>query len=118
MQFWRFGDFYQIGEEVSKEVKEKLGFTPTLINPRYVTGLDKQLLEELKKNHKLVITLEDGILDGGFGSSISSYYGDTDIKVKNYGLKKEFIDRYDVNEILKENRLTPSQIVEDITNNI
>lgn len=86
------GDFYQIGEEVAKEVKEKLGFTPTLINPRYVTGLDKELLEDLKKNHKLVITLEDGILDGGFGSSIASYYGDTDMKVKNYGLKKEFID--------------------------
>lgn len=108
------GDFYQIGEEVAKEIKEKLGFTPTLINPRYVTGLDKELLEDLKKNHKLVITLEDGILDGGFGSSISSYYGDTDIKVKNYGLKKEFIDRYDVNDILKENRLTSIQIVEDI----
>ena len=112
------GDFYQIGEEVSKEIKEKLGFTPTLINPRYVTGLDNQLLENLKKNHKLVITLEDGILDGGFGSSIASYYGDTDMKVKNYGLKKEFIDRYDVNDILRENRLTSIQIVEDIRNNI
>lgn len=112
------GDFYQIGEEVSKEVKEKLGFTPTLINPRYVTGLDKELLENLKKNHKLVITLEDGILDGGFGSSIASYYGESDMKVKNYGLKKEFIDRYDVNDILRENRLTSEQIVEDISNNI
>lgn len=112
------GDFYQIGEEVAKEVKEKLGFTPTLINPRYVTGLDKELLEDLKKNHKLVITLEDGILDGGFGSSIASYYGDTDMKVKNYGLKKEFIDRYDVNDILRENRLTSEQILEDIRNNI
>lgn len=112
------GDFYQIGEEVSKEIKEKLGFTPTLINPRYVTGLDNELLENLKKNHKLVITLEDGILDGGFGSSIASYYGDTDMKVKNYGLKKEFIDRYDVNDILRENRLTSIQIVEDIRNNI
>ena len=112
------GDFYQIGEEVSKEVKEKLGFTPTLINPRYVTGLDKELLEDLKKNHKLVITLEDGILDGGFGTNIASYYGMTDMKVNNYGLKKEFIDRYDINEILKENRLTPIQIVEDIKNNI
>lgn len=112
------GDFYQIGEEVSKEVKEKLGFTPTLINPRYVTGLDKELLEDLKKNHKLVITLEDGILDGGFGSSIASYYGESDMKVKNYGLKKEFIDRYDVNDILRENRLTSEQIVEDISNNI
>ena len=66
LQFQRFGDFYQIGEKVSKEVKEKLGFTPTLINPKYVTGLDNELLEDLKKNHKLVITLEDGILDGGF----------------------------------------------------
>jgi len=112
------GDFYQIGEEVSKEVKEKLGFTPTLINPRYVTGIDTELLEDLKKNHKLVITLEDGILDGGFGTNIASYYGNTDMKVKNYGLKKEFIDRYDVNDILRENRLTPNQIVEDITKNI
>lgn len=112
------GDFYQIGEEVSKKVKEKLGFTPTLINPRYVTGIDKELLEDLKKNHQLVITLEDGILDGGFGANIASYYGDADIKVKNYGLKKEFIDRYDVNEILKENRLTKEQILEDIENNI
>ena len=89
-----------------------------MINPRYVTGLDNELLENLKKNHKLVITLEDGILDGGFGSSIASYYGEADMKVKNYGLKKKFIDRYDVNDILKENRLTPEQIVEDIKNNI
>lgn len=112
------GDFYQIGEKVSKEVKEKLGFTPTLINPRYVTGVDKELLDRLKEKHKLVITLEDGILDGGFGSNIASYYGNTNIKVINYGLKKEFIDRYDIDEILKENRLTPNQIVEDIKNNI
>lgn len=112
------GDFYQIGEEVSKAVKENLGFTPTLINPRYVTGLDNELLEDLKKNHKLVITLEDGILDGGFGASIASYYGESDMKVKNYGLKKEFIDRYDLNDILRKNRLTPNQIVEDISNNI
>lgn len=112
------GDFYQIGEEVSREIKEKLGFTPTLINPRYVTGLDIELLENLKKNHKIVITLEDGILDGGFGANIASYYGTTNIKVKNYGLKKEFIDRYDVNEILKENRLTPGQILKDIENEL
>lgn len=112
------GDFYQIGEKVSREVKDKLGFTPTLINPRYVTGLDNELLEDLKKNHKLIITLEDGILDGGFGASIASYYGTTDMKVKNYGLKKEFIDRYDINEVLEANRLTPKQIVEDIKNNL
>lgn len=110
------GDFYQIGEEVEKELKEKLDINATLINPRYITGLDEELLENLKQNHDLVITLEDGILDGGFGEKIASFYGTSDMKVKNYGIKKAFYDRYDVKELLKENRLTKEQIVEDIKN--
>lgn len=108
------GDFYQLGEEVSKELKEKLNVNATLINPRYITGIDKELLEELKSNHDIVITLEDGILQGGFGEKIASFYGDTDVKVKNYGIEKAFYDRYDVNELLKENRITKEQIVEDV----
>ena len=91
------GDFYQLGEEVLREIEKKLGFTPTLINPRYITGLDKEMLTELQNNHDMVITLEDGILNGGFGEKIASFYGTTDMKVKNYGFKKEFIDRYEVN---------------------
>lgn len=110
------GDFYQIGEEVEKELKEKLDINATLINPRYITGLDEELLENLKQNHNLVITLEDGILEGGFGEKIASFYGTSDMKVKNYGIKKAFYDRYDVKELLKENRLTKEQIVEDIKN--
>lgn len=108
------GDFYQLGEEVSKELKEKLNVNATLINPRYITGLDKELLEELKANHDIVITLEDGILQGGFGEKIASFYGDSDIKVKNYGIEKAFYDRYDVNELLKANRITKEQITEDV----
>ena len=108
------GDFYQLGEEVSKELKEKLNVNATLINPRYITGLDKELLEELKANHDIVITLEDGILQGGFGEKIASFYGDSDIKVKNYGIEKAFYDRYNVNELLKANRITKEQITEDI----
>ncbi|MEI3394689.1 MAG: 1-deoxy-D-xylulose-5-phosphate synthase [Clostridia bacterium] len=108
------GDFYQLGEEVSKELKEKLNINATLINPRYITGLDKELLEELKANHDIVITLEDGILQGGFGEKIASFYGDSDIKVKNYGIEKAFYDRYDVNELLKANRITKEQITEDV----
>ena len=108
------GDFYQLGEEVSKELKEKLNVNATLINPRYITGLDKELLEELKANHDSVITLEDGILQGGFGEKIASFYGDSDIKVKNYGIEKAFYDRYDVNELLKANRITIEQITEDV----
>ena len=108
------GDFYQLGEEVSKELKEKLNVNATLINPRYITGLDKELLEELKANHDIVITLEDGILQGGFGEKIASFYGDSDIKVKNYGIEKAFYDRYNVNKLLKANRITKEQITEDV----
>lgn len=108
------GDFYQLGEALAKEIKEKLNITPTLINPRYITGLDKELLNELKQNHNQVITLEDGILEGGFGEKIASFYGNTDMKVKNYGIKKAFYDKYDVNELLKANKLTPQQILAEI----
>ena len=108
------GDFYQPGESLTKQIKEKHGFEPTLINPRFITGLDEKLLTGLKDNHKAVITLEDGILDGGFGQKIASFYGNADLKVLNYGLKKEFLDRYNVNEILEKNRIREDLILEDI----
>ncbi|MBQ5988661.1 MAG: 1-deoxy-D-xylulose-5-phosphate synthase [Oscillospiraceae bacterium] len=108
------GDFYQIGEKLADLIKEKTGTAPTLINPRYITGIDAELLENLKKNHDKVVTLEDGILDGGFGEKISRFYGHSEMKVYNYGLKKEFIDRYKVEDILISNRLTPELICEDI----
>ena len=108
------GDFFRLGEEVAKAIKEKSGIMPTLINPRYITGLDQKLLEKLKENHDRIITVEGGILDGGFGEKIARYYGPSDMKVYNYGLKKEFIDRYNVEEVLRDNRLTVSQILEDV----
>lgn len=110
------GDFYQLGERTAQLIKDKTGVEPTLINPRYITGIDKELLEELKKDHKVVITLEDGILDGGFGSKLATYYGNSDVKVLNYGFKKEFLDRYSVEDVLKENRIVPELIVEDAMN--
>lgn len=108
------GDFYQIGEALAKLIAERTGIEPTLINPRYITGIDTEMLEALKKDHAKVITLEDGILDGGFGEKIARFYGPADMKVYNYGLKKAFIDRYSVEEILRENHLTPEQIVRDV----
>lgn len=108
------GDFYQLGEETAKSIAEKTGIAPTLVNPRYITGLDEELLTELKENHSIVITLEDGILDGGFGEKIARFYGTSDVKVLNYGLKKEFLDRYNVEEVMYQNRLTPEQIADDV----
>ena len=80
----------------------------------HLTGVDSELMDELKADHELVITLEDGVLDGGFGEKIARYYGATDMKVLNYGAKKEFVDRYDIQELLRANHLTDEQIVEDI----
>ena len=108
------GAFYGLGESVAKLLKEECGVEATLINPRYITGLDVEMLEELKRSHSLVVTLEDGELDGGFGEKIARFYGSSDVKVLNYGVRKEFADRYITEELLKANRLTDVQIVEDI----
>lgn len=107
------GDFYSIGEQTADLLSEE-GINATLINPRYITGIDTDLLEELKINHNIVITLEDGILDGGYGQKIASYYGNSDMKVLNFGFKKEFIDRYNAQEELEKNNLTPRKIVQVI----
>ena len=107
------GTFYSLALQTA-EMLEKKGIHATVINPYYITGLDEGLLEKLKADHDTVVTLEDGILNGGFGEKIARFYGSSDMKVYNYGLKKEFLDRYDVNELLKENHLTAEQIVNDV----
>lgn len=108
------GDFYQMGESLAAAVKEELGFTPTLINPRFASALDTDLLEEIGHNHSLVVTLEDGIVDGGFGHKIAAFYSASNVKVKNYGLEKKFYDRYNPAELLKEFGMTNEAMVNDI----
>lgn len=108
------GTFFELAKEAAKLLKEEAKINATVINPYYITGLDEALLTKLKQNHDTVITLEDGILDGGFGEKIARFYGASNMKVMNYGLKKEFLDRYDVDAVLKENHLTAEQIVEDV----
>ncbi len=108
------GDFYQRGEELARHISKELGFKPTLINPRYASGLDEKLLSQLAQNHQLVITLEDGILDGGFGQKVAAFYASSSMKVKNYGLNKEFYDRYNPQELLEQLGMTTEQIVADV----
>lgn len=110
------GDFYQKGESLAAAVEAELGFKPTLINPRVATLVDKETLDGLKKNHKVVVTLEDGVLSGGFGEKIVAYLGDSDLKVKNYGLNKVFYDRYKPAELLKELGITNENMIADIKN--
>ncbi len=106
------GSFYQLGEATVDELTKR-GYTPTLVNPRFLSGVDSQLLDKLKADHSLVVTLEDGILDGGYGEKIARFYGADAMKVKCYGLKKEFADRYDYKAMAIANRLDPTLIADD-----
>ena len=107
------GSFYQKGENVADILAAK-GINATLINPRYLNAVDAETLDSLKAEHSLVVTLEDGCKDGGFGERIASYYGTSDMKVLVSGVKKDLYDRYDLRQLLDDNRLLDEQIVDDI----
>lgn len=107
------GDFYQKGERVVKMLEEK-GINATLVNPRFVSGVDEEMLENLKQHHRTVATIEDGCIDGGFGERISRFYGASDMKTLCFGVRKALYDRYDVEQLLHDNHLTDEQITEDI----
>ncbi len=107
------GNFYKLALETKEELK-KLGINPTIINPKFISGIDKELLEELKKDHSIVVTLEDGVLAGGFGEKIARFYGDSETKVLCFGAKKEFTDRVSLNTLYKRYHLTKELIADDI----
>ena len=111
------GDFYWLADEVKEELR-KHNINPTMINPIFASGLDEETLSSLTNSHKIVVTLENGVLDGGFGEKISRYFGDKNIKVLNYGQKKEFTDRTPEGKLYTKYRLTKEQITEDILRNI
>ena len=107
------GSFFQKGENVARLLTEN-GINATLINPRYLNDVDTDTLEGLKTDHQLVVTLEDGCKDGGFGERIASFYGLSDMKVLVGGIKKGLYDRFDVNKLLSDNNLLDEQIVDEI----
>lgn len=111
------GDFYVRGKEVAALLKQK-GYDPTLINPRFVSGIDEEMLRDLEKDHSVVATIEDGSLEGGFGQRIASALGTSSMKVLNFGLQKKFVDRYDVEALEREYGLRPEQIAETILKSI
>lgn len=108
------GNFYGLAQEVAEVLEEQHRITPTLVNPKFITGLDKELLDSLPANHQLLVTLEDGLLEGGYGQTIASYLGNSDIRVQNYGIDKHFHDRYDRQELMAKNGLSRDQLVKTI----
>ena len=107
------GDFLIKGRKVAELLAQK-GIEATLINPRFVSGVDKDLLESLGNDHKVVVTLEDGSIEGGFGQRVASALGASDLKVLNFGVEKKFVDRFNLKELEEANKLLPEQITEEI----
>ena len=108
------GNFFGLAEEVARQLEEKHNIQATIVNPKFITGLDEELLDSLPNNHQLVVTLEDGVLEGGYGQMAASYLGDSNLKIQNYGVSKEFHDRYNADELLAENDITVENIVRRI----
>ena len=107
------GNFFALGEQVSSALKDR-GIEATLINPRFISGLDESLLDSLVSDHRLVVTLEDGALEGGYGEKVARHFGPTLVKTLCFGARKEFVDRYAPADFFAANHLTVPQIVEDI----
>lgn len=110
------GNFFGLANEVRDELKKRFGFDATIINPRFISGIDKELLQNLKEDHKIIVTLEDGQLNGGFGEKIARFYSDSAVKVLNFGGKKEFTDRIPIEQLYERYHLTKELIVQDISN--
>ena len=108
------GNFFKLAKEVKTELKAKFNIDATLINPKFITGLDEELLENLKENHSVIITLEDGVLDGGFGEKVARFYGNSDMKVLNYGATKDFTDRVPLDVLYERYRLKKELVAADV----
>lgn len=107
------GKFFALGEAVRELLERKTGIRATLINPRYITDVDKEVLEQIKENHQIIVTLEDGVINGGFGEMIAGYYGGSSTKVLNFGARKEFVDQVNVKEQYRRYHLAAEQIVSE-----
>jgi 1-deoxy-D-xylulose-5-phosphate synthase len=107
------GNFFGMGQKLATLLRAE-GIDATLINPRFLSGVDEELLSSLKADHRLVLTIEDGTLAGGFGEKIARFYGDSKMAVKCYGAPKDFADRYDYGQLLAQCRLVPELMKEDV----
>lgn len=112
------GSMLPMAKEVAKKVRDEIGLNITVVNPRFLTGLDEELLNSLKENHQLVITLEDGELMGGYGQNIASFYGDSKMLVKNYGISKAFHTDFEPEKLLEENGMSVEKLFNEIKRNI
>lgn len=109
------GKFFELGRNVREKLETEHGIRATLINPRYASALDETALGALSEcGHRLVVTLEDGVVDGGFGEKVARFYGASSVKVLNFGAEKEFVNHAAVEDQYSRYHLTEDQIISDI----
>ena len=107
------GDLFPLGEKVADALAES-GVRATLVNPRLATTADEDLLGRLAAGHRVIVTLEDGILDGGFGERCARALATDDAHVLCYGLPRAFPDRYDPAALMESCGMTVDGIVGDV----
>ena len=108
------GDFYDLGEKTVEALSSTLGIEATLVKPYFASGVDQNLLDNLVKDHDVIVTIEDGIIEGGWGQNIASYLGTSSARVLNYGVKKAFYDRVNIADLMRESHLEPQLIAADV----
>lgn len=106
------GNFFYLAAKAA-DLLAGHGVNATLINPRTLSALDTAALDSLAACD-LVITLEDGIVDGGFGQKVAAYLSPKGTRVECMGLKKEFINEFNAGEIAEALGLTPQQIADKV----
>ena len=107
------GNFLPLGLKVREALARK-GIDATVIDPRVYSDLDVETLDALQADHRIVVTLEDGSLAGGFGQQVAAYYGPRDMKVLSYGAAKELTDLEPTESLYRRYRLKSELIVEDV----
>lgn len=98
-----------LGQRVCERLAEK-GVDAALVNPRYACGIDRDWVQGLAASFRVVVTLEDGVRDGGFGSRIACILGPTGVRVRCFGLTHGFPDRYEPAELLEACGMTEENV--------
>ncbi|WP_457639134.1 1-deoxy-D-xylulose-5-phosphate synthase [Persephonella sp.] len=109
------GKYVSRALEVKKILKKK-GLNPTVVNARFIRPFDEELLKELLSGHHYVITMEDGALNGGFGSAVAEYIMDSRLsnELLRFGIPDRFIQHGKINQLEEELGLLPQHISEKI----
>lgn len=106
------GSMVQTAVDVSEILKSR-GINVTIVNVRFITPMDTDMLDEISNSHKLIVTMEENVKRGGFGESVSVYlfeHGYFNVDMLNISLPNDFIEHGDQNVLREKYGLSASEI--------